>query len=153
MKWTDFPRYWPFVRGNHRSPVNSPHKGQWRGALIFYLICAWINGWVNNREAGDLRRHRVHYDVTVMLILMADVWGISYRMALRWMRLYLTDDKSSLVQAMAWCLQAISHYLNQCWPRSVSPYGASRPQSVQLRFGAHFALILTRSSTFWSCLI
>ena len=43
------------------------HKGQWRGALMFSLICAWINGWVNNREAGDLRRDRVHYDVTVMI--------------------------------------------------------------------------------------
>ena len=51
-----------------RSPVNSPHKGQWRGALIFSLICAWINAWVNNREAGDLRRHRAHYDVIVMNI-------------------------------------------------------------------------------------
>ena len=61
-----FPRYWPFVRGIHRWPVNSPHKGQWRGALMFSLICAWINSWVNNREAGDLRRHRVHYDVIVM---------------------------------------------------------------------------------------
>ena len=50
----------------HRSPVNSPHKGQWRGALMFSLICARINGWVNNREAGDLRRHRAHHDVTVM---------------------------------------------------------------------------------------
>ena len=59
------PRYWPFVRGIHRSPVNSPHKGQWRGALMFYLICAWINGWVNNREPGDLRRYRAHYDVTI----------------------------------------------------------------------------------------
>ena len=49
----------PLVRGNHRSPVNSPHKGQWRGALMFSLICAWINGWVNNREAGDLRRRRL----------------------------------------------------------------------------------------------
>ena len=49
-----------------RSTVNSPHKGQWRGALIFTLICARINGWVNNREAGDLRRYRGHYDVTVM---------------------------------------------------------------------------------------
>ena len=45
-----------------------PHKGQWRGALMFSLICAWINGWVNNGEAGDLRRHRAHYDVTVMHI-------------------------------------------------------------------------------------
>ena len=50
-----------------RSPVNSPHKSQWSGALFFTLICAWINGWVNNREAGDLRRHyRAHYNVTVM---------------------------------------------------------------------------------------
>ena len=66
MKWKHFPRYWPFVRGIHRSPVNSPHKGQWRGALIFSLISVWINGWVNNREAGDWRHHRAHYDVIVM---------------------------------------------------------------------------------------
>ena len=58
-----FPRYWPFA---HRSTVNSPHKGQWSGALMFCLICAWINGWVNNGGAGDLRCHRTHYDVTVM---------------------------------------------------------------------------------------
>ena len=51
------------LRGIHRSPVNSPHKGQWRGALMLSLICAWINDWVNNREAGDLRRHCAHYDV------------------------------------------------------------------------------------------
>ena len=65
IKWIYFPRYWPFVRGIHRSPVNSPHKGQGRGALIFSLTCVWINGWVNNREAGDLRRYLAHYDVTV----------------------------------------------------------------------------------------
>ena len=52
--------------GNSLVPVNSPHKGQWRGALMFSLICIWINGWVNNPEAGDLRRHRGHYDVNVM---------------------------------------------------------------------------------------
>ena len=66
IKWKHFPRNWPFVRGIHRSPVNSPHKGQWRGALMFPLICVWINGWENNREAGDLRHCRTHYDVTVM---------------------------------------------------------------------------------------
>ena len=33
---------------------------------MFSLICAWINGWVHNGEAGDLRRHRAHYDATVM---------------------------------------------------------------------------------------
>ena len=45
IKWKHFPRYWPFVRGIHRFPVNSPHKGQCRGALMFSLICVWINGW------------------------------------------------------------------------------------------------------------
>ena len=52
--------------GNSQVRVNSPHKGQWRGALMFSLICVWINAWVNNPEAGDLRRHRGHYDVTAM---------------------------------------------------------------------------------------
>ena len=66
IKWKHFPRYWPFVRGIHRSPVNSPHKGQWRGALMFTSICFRKNGWVNNCEAGDLRRNRAHYDVIVM---------------------------------------------------------------------------------------
>ena len=66
IKWKHFPRYWPFVRGIHRSPVNSTHKGQWRGALMLPLICVWTNAWVSNRDAGDLRRYRVHYDVTVM---------------------------------------------------------------------------------------
>ena len=73
IKWKHFPRNWPFVRGIHRSPVNSPHKGQWRGALMFSLICVWINDWVNNGEAGDLRRYRAHYDVIVMIFLI--IWG------------------------------------------------------------------------------
>ena len=66
IKWKHFPRNWPFVRGIHWSAVNSPHKGQWRGALMFSLICVWINDWVNNRDAGDLKRYRAHYDVIVM---------------------------------------------------------------------------------------
>ena len=68
IKWKHFPRYRHFVREIHRSAVNFPHKGQWRGALMFYFIYAWINGWVNNRKAGDLRRHRAHYDVIVMTL-------------------------------------------------------------------------------------
>ena len=66
IKWKHFPRHWPFVRGIHRSPVNSPHKGQWRGALMFSLICAWTNSWANTGDVGDLRRHRAHYDVIVV---------------------------------------------------------------------------------------
>ena len=82
IKWKHFPHYWPFVRGIHRWSVNSPHKGQWSGALMFSLICAWINGWVNNCEAGDLRRHRAHYDIIVMfhsaLQFMKLAWGTFY---------------------------------------------------------------------------
>ena len=66
IKWKHFLGYWPFVQGIQRSPVNSPHKGQWREALTFSLICAWINGWVTNREAGDLRRHYAHCNIIVM---------------------------------------------------------------------------------------
>ena len=84
MKWKNFLRYWPFVQGIHRSMVNSPHKGQWCGALMFSLICIWINGWENNREPGDLRRHPTHYDVIVMLYycpsackLIEAVWHIN----------------------------------------------------------------------------
>ena len=66
IRWKHFPRYWPFVRGIHQSPVNSPHKCKCRRALMISLICAKINSWVNNQDAGDLRRHHVYYDVTVM---------------------------------------------------------------------------------------
>ena len=68
IKWKRFPRYWPFVQGIHRSP----HKGQWRGALMFSLIYVWINSWVNNGEAGDLKCHWAHCDVIVMVIF---VWN------------------------------------------------------------------------------
>ena len=74
IKWKHFPRNWPFVRGIHWSPVNSPHKGQWRGALMFSLICVWINDWVNNREAGDLRRYLAHYDIIVMTTVFFAIW-------------------------------------------------------------------------------
>ena len=66
IKWKPFPHYWPFVRGIHRSPMKSLHKRQWRGALMYSLICAWINNRISTREAGNLRLHRAHYDVIVM---------------------------------------------------------------------------------------
>ena len=61
IKWKHFPRYWPFVWGIHQSLINSPHNGQWRGALMFF-ICAWTNSWVNNRDTGDFTRHGARYD-------------------------------------------------------------------------------------------
>ena len=66
VKWKHFPCYCSFVWGILWSLVNSSHKGQWCGALMFSSICAWINGQVNNHEAGELRHHRAQYDVAVM---------------------------------------------------------------------------------------
>ena len=67
IKWKYFPRYWPFVQRIHRSTLNSPHKRQSRGALIFSLLCAWIDNWVNNREIGDFGPDRALYAVIVMI--------------------------------------------------------------------------------------
>ena len=80
------------------------------------------------------------------LISVTDDWGISCKIALRWMPLDLTDDKSTLVKVMAWCRQATSHYLSQCWPRPLSPYGVTRPQWVKWHCwkGWKFIVRLTR---------
>ena len=113
IKWKHLPRYWPFVRGIHRSPVNSPHKGQWRGALMFSLICAWINGWVNNPKADDLRRRRAHYDVTVMCsmkssLLVEDQMSlpISHPMVAWWHQ----DKELGHQQACFWPIRCIVCY-------------------------------------------
>ena len=124
IKWKHFPRYWPFVRGIHRSPVNSPHKGQWRGALMFSLNCVWINIWIDNRKAGDLRRDRAHYDVIVMYInslrprqnirdsaddvfkcnfLNENVW-ILIKISLKFVPKGPVNNIPTLVQIMAWRL-------------------------------------------------
>ena len=74
IKCEHFLCYWPFVRWIHLLPMDSPHKGQWRGALMFSLICAWTKRWANNRDARALRRHRAHCDVTVMRSYFAVQW-------------------------------------------------------------------------------
>ena len=63
---------------------------------------------------------------------MINDWGILIEIALRWMLLDLTDDKSTLVQVIAWCLQVTIHDLSQCWPCSMLPSGVTRPQRVKL---------------------
>ena len=97
IKLKHLPRYWPFVQGIHRWPVNSPHKGQWRGALMFSLICAWLNGWVNNREAGDLWCHRAHYGVIVTFlanrVLMKNLLiTVSLRICVKWTPLWTSIE-------------------------------------------------------------
>ena len=94
IKWKDFPRYWPFMREIHQSPVNSLHKGQWRGALMFFFICGWINGWVNSRVNGDLgpvnsphkwpvTRKMFPFDDVIMhwQRLAKPAWGLGHRFA------------------------------------------------------------------------
>ena len=85
-KWKKFLRHWPFVRGIHRWPVDSPHKGQWRGALMLCLICAWTNGWANNRDAviGD-----------AITLIMKSLW---------WLHEWI-----------CWLKQACSMYLAVCF--------------------------------------
>ena len=83
---------------------------------------------VNSLAPGKFEWNFRH--VIFKRILVIDSWGISCEIALIWMSLDFTDDHWTLVQVMAWCRQATSHYLSQCWPRSVSPHGATRPQWV-----------------------
>ena len=67
IKWKHFPHYWPFVRWNSPVAGEFPAQRPMTHSFDVFFICAWINGWINNREAGDLRHHRAHYDVTVMV--------------------------------------------------------------------------------------
>ena len=72
IKWKHLPRYWPFMMGIHRSLVDSPHKGQWRGALVLSLICAWTNRlskqsrcqWFGT-PSRSLRRHCNYYSLAI----------------------------------------------------------------------------------------
>ena len=103
MKWRHFP-HWPFVRGIHRSPVNFLHKGQWGGALMFSLICAWTNGRLNNRYSGDLRRHQSHYDVTVMYQMVC-MWVI-------YLRLHNRISSSSFLKKLLYALFTANSWLH-----------------------------------------
>ena len=172
------------MRGIHPSPVDSPHKGRWRGALMLSLNkrlskqsrrrwfeTLWRLLWRQSKDVIWCHQHAlIHFQMAVawnsrliawlilcmslppgMLItltlwplgfewdfryvifkwtLVIDGWGISCEVALIWMSLDFTDDQSTLVQVMVWCRQATSHYLSQCWPRSLSPYVVTRPQWV-----------------------
>ena len=69
IKWIHFPRYWPFVRGIHRSSVNSPDKGQWRGALMFSFICVWINDWLSWGWWFETPSHQLWRQCIVLCLL------------------------------------------------------------------------------------
>ena len=93
-------------------------------------LCAYFMGFtvLNSLAPG---RPRCHFKTAIFnLLLLIGIFTSSKDNALRWMPRDLTDDKSTLVQVMAWCRQATSHYLSLCWPRSLSPYDVTRPQWV-----------------------
>ena len=108
IKWKHFLRYWPFVRGSHRSLLNSPHRGQWCGALMFSLVCDWTNDWANNRDAGDLRRHGAHYYVTVMNCVISGTFGYHNENLLCHQRRLSIYDKDKLPSFLALCHPWIS---------------------------------------------
>ena len=122
-------------------------RGPWRRASPTSWYCCWINLWKMETYCirwADGEKGKKYRDINNSLvpgkfewdfiyvifkrILMIDVWGISCEIALIWMSLDLTYVQSTLIQVMAWCRQATSHYLNQWWPRSLSPYGITRLQ-------------------------
>ena len=104
--------------GNSSVPSEFPAKGQWRGALVFSLICVWISDWVNNREVDDLRRYHAHYDVIVMDACQFAVQKSdnSYRLRIFKPRHYfcsvtLLVDKSDITVFSKWLItcQGIIH--------------------------------------------
>ena len=118
--------------------MNSPLKGQWRGALMFSLICVWINGCVNNREAGDLRRHRGHYDVNVM-------W-VSY-----WRKTQFIDAKlfntNQMVKWQIICktwLRSIEHLRNLWQKYSLYPMNRICAVNTFVFFNMYFANIVMK---------
>ena len=82
------------------------------------------NSWVSGRFRWDFK------NIIFNLVLLIGIFRSSYDNALIWMPRHLTHDTSTLVQVMAWCRQAASHYLSHCLPRSMSPDGLTRPQWV-----------------------
>ena len=97
------------------------HDRGWHGMVH----CKFINSLAPGRSECDSK------NAIFNLVLLIGIFRSSHDNSLRWMPQGLTDDQSTLAQVMAWCRQATSHYLSQCWPRSLSPYCVTRPQWVK----------------------
>ena len=94
-------------------PVNSLHKGQWHRALMFSLICVWINGWVNSREAGDLRCYRTHYDVAVMAKRHHRLKSIRYRLNDKYTKHFIRRKTNQYVYKPFVCRLSMFHDMVQ----------------------------------------
>ena len=104
-----------------------------------------LSNMVNSLAPGRFQWTFIY--VIFKFILVTDGWDISCEIALLWMSMGLTDDKSTLVQVLAWCRQATSHYLSQCWSRSMALCGVSRPWLVDRNISAPYTV--TNKSSVW----
>ena len=132
-----------FVWGIHQDRWIPRTKGQLRGKCFHLMTSSWLTKFCDTTPCHKatigclthwpLGKFEWNFRYLIFQIIsVIDGWGISCELALRWMSLDLTDDKSTLVQVMAWCRQATSHYLSQWWPRSLLPYGVTWPLWVKL---------------------
>ena len=119
IKWKHFPRYWPFVRGIHRSPRNSPHKGQWRGALMFVCFQPTVEQKMETPVSWD-----------AIALKMTSLYWISPQ------TLLTTWTKNDLVHCRIYASRAvfifgtacqIYCYGRYCVRRSVSPQVPENP--------------------------
>ena len=115
---------------------------------LINLIFAERTPWINSLALGKFEWNFKY--VIFKRILVIDGWGIFCEIALIWMSLDFTDDRWRLIQVMAWCRQAPSHYLSQCWPRSPSPYDVTDPQWVKTYFN-HVAILTLSFLSIISC--
>ena len=142
--------YWlmlPVIGQSGTSSGGGVTKSPW---IDFFLeISAFAKVYVKPSKSYLTHWPLGNFNKVFKFILAIDGWDISHEISSRWMSLDLTDDKSTLVQVMAWCRQATSHYLSQCWPRSLSPYGVTRPQWVKLWWHLWYSLRWTMFQSFW----
>ena len=106
-------------------PLSEPMMTKFNNVYMCSTGGRWLNSLAPGRSECDSK------NVIFNLVLVIGIFRSSHDNALRWMPQDLTDDKSTLVQLMAWCQQATRHYLSQCWLSSFLPYGIARPQWVK----------------------
>ena len=132
MKWicvTPATRFWyiyiPTMPDNWCYMMEQTY-GEWMNTTLLEVqLCVYFNSLAPGRPG-------CHFKTAIFnLILLIGFFRSFHNNAPRWMLWDLTDGKSTLVQLMAWCRQATSHYLSQCWPSSMLPYGVTRPQWVK----------------------
>ena len=138
--WDYYPTMYPFVTEMCTCIVGYGSGALWdlhnRSMAWSKIAVSQVEWWLEHKHSwkiNSLAPGQFEWNFRYVIfkqILVIDGWGISCEIALIWMSRDFTDDQSTLVQVMAWCRQATSHYLSQCWPRSMSPNSITRPQWV-----------------------